>query len=202
MCSRDFEYPFKGDSKWVGVMVIDRRLFVKLSLLIPVAFLVSCKEENFSDMSAARNEDRVYFKESFARIVDGESGFKVLEILLSPELFSQSERKQLQELGPSYGLDRGRHMLGIKIGFEQGVIKPANSDVRWLEMTFWNYDEPTPVLYIDGKVSSENEILEVDGNLVKGGWMIGRFRGRKIFRNSRSREDVYLWNVRLSVSLN
>jgi hypothetical protein len=197
---------FAGDSVLQTKPAITRR-----GLLVGGALMLSgCgkpAQTNDLSASAARNNDRVYFRQSVGWLSRAESGLRTVAIAFTPfDLDDQMRRDIAGNNGVFPVVTQKVPMLDLRLELEKpdSGNKIALSDLRAIQMTFWNFAEPTPVIRIDKtdwSSTSDIEVLGLDGDYKRRGYVVGTIRGKSLYRTDGEREDVYLWNLEITTSL-
>ena len=127
--------------------------------------------------------------------------FKVNQATKDTVAINNSVYPAVQERGP---------VLEVRLEFrarEEGetVQKIGPSTLRSVQITFWNFDEPTPVVRVESESweasSAEMSVVGLDGTLKHEGWIVGTLRGRKAVHSSKGRDDSYIWNIDFATNL-
>jgi len=191
-----------------GKAVLTRR-----SLLvggIGLALLASgCRQED-DDISllasAARGGDRHSFADAVAWTeFDGLTAV----VVFVPWQLTDEQRQAVLETRSVYpALPSGTPLLEMRMEIKPGQKKEDlrinPNTLKSLQMTFWYFDEPAPVIRIEKPEwpsSSDIEVVGLDGEMKRGGWVVGTVRGKHVYRNPRDKVEAYLWNLKFIQSL-
>jgi hypothetical protein len=163
------------------------------------------EEETALIASAARNGNRQTFVDTVGW---QDAGGKALTVAFVPWLLSEEERRAAVENRGVYpALSFERPLLEVRFELEGqpgGVQKVSTAALRALQFTFWFFDDPTPVIRVEQDEwpsSPEMEVVGLDGEVRRGGWVLGTIRGRRLYRSARNVEEAYLVNLRFVQSL-
>ncbi len=186
-----------------------RSLLAVLALSAPG--LAACNQGGGADAalsaSAARGGDRRTFVDSVAWTeTDGVSAV----VVFTPYKLTDEMRHAVIEAHSVYpALPTDEPVLEMRLEIRPGRtrkdLKISTSTLRSVQFTFWYFDDPTPVVRVEDKGewpgSPEIEVVGLDGEMRKGGWIVGTVRARQIHRGSRQSDEAYLVNVSFTLSL-
>jgi hypothetical protein len=181
----------------------------RLLLAVSAAALAGCTKQSPSTLSAsaARNSERVHFRYSMAWVGRSENGYHTVTIAFLPfDIDDDTRIRILGNRGVFPIVAQKEKMLELRIELEKpdSGNKIGVENLRAVQFAFWNFDEPTPVVRFertDWTPSSDLEIVGLDGEFRRSGYVVGTFRGKHIYKNDSERDDVYLWNVEVTNSL-
>jgi len=174
------------------------------------SLLSACRDEDIPDAameaSAARGTLRQGFKDAVGWI-EPESATAV--IVFVPWHMTEEQRRTLVENRSVYpALPTGEPILEMRLEIKPGDRKDVSrinvGTLRGVQFTFWYFDEPAPVIRVEQaewQPSPDMEVVGLDGELKKGGWVVGTLRGKNVYRNTRNIDEAYLWNVKFVQSL-
>lgn len=189
-------------STGIGATVSRRSFLGAIALAVTVS---SCGKQEETLASAARQGVATDFVDTVGWLdLDGRTAV----IAFTPGKLSDTDRAAVLADRGVYPALPSRQMVEVRIELRPGS-KPADlkinkANLASVTLAFWNFDDPTPVIRIekeDWSSGTDFEVLGLEGDMKKGGWAIGTFRGRSIYRSGRGRDEAYTFNLGFQVSI-
>ncbi len=191
-----------------------RRAFLALGGLAFTAMLYGCDDDGnvaATGASAGKSGSRFFFVDTLGWVsADGGS----LTLAFLPELLDPSQREVVVANDGIYPvLPFKDPMLEVRFDLAASdgedpprALRLTPAAVRSMRITYWNFDEPTPVMSFNrdhggGWDPQGIDLVNVDGLVKKGGWAVGTLRGNMLHKNVEQRNDAYYVNVQFQTSL-
>ncbi len=162
--------------------------------------------------SAGKSGGRVFFKDSIGWVSADATG---LTLAFLPELVSPQLRDAVVANDGVYPVLPFRDpMLEVRLALSDvpddkdvpSDVKLTASLVRGVMVTYWNFEEPTPVVSFsrDGDGAWDKpglDLVNMDGVIRKGGWAVGTVRANTIYEGYERRKENYYINAQFEISL-
>lgn len=194
-----------GDMPDTSTTDTSRRTFL-LGTLALAPVLSSCnRDEGDSALiaSAARGSDRKTFVDAIGwSEADGQTA---VVVFVPFKMDSEQRRRVVEARSVFPTLPTDEPILELRMQIRKGEdLKINTRNLRSLQFTFWYFDDPVPVVKVENSEwpsSPEMDVQGLDGEMRRGGWIVGTVRSRHIYKNSRSNDEAYLVNLRFAESL-
>ena len=186
-----------------------RRSFLAAAMAL-AAGVSGCHDDDADDAmsaSAARGNDRRAFVDSVAWTeLDGLTAV----LVFTPYHMTDDMRRAVLEAHSVYpALPENQPVLEMRLEIKPGRrkqdLKINTRTLHSVQFTFWYFDEPTPVVRVENSeawpASADIEVVNLDGEMRKGGWAVGTVRARQIHTGSRNTAESYLVNLKFAASL-
>lgn len=165
--------------------------------------LVGCGSDDqaAASASAARGGVRTAFLDTVAWI---EPSRRTAVLAFIPFRLTDAERAAVVKGQSVYpAISREEPMVELRLEIREGDARIEAASLRALQVTFWHFDNPAPVMRTEPADWSEEpdvSLVGLDGQLRIGGWAVGTIRGQKII-SSISGDEAYTFNLAFQASL-